>query len=64
MNLKADAVLVQVVERVARRDADGADVGQVIDHQLQDLAFGRLLGWGDNVVGDGHRGTLQTVKGR
>ncbi|MNL34512.1 hypothetical protein D3C87_1564880 [compost metagenome] len=54
MNLIADRVLIQVVQQVARRDRDHADVGQVVDDHLQDLAVDRLWAWG-LVMGDlGH----------
>ncbi|MNT57772.1 hypothetical protein D3C72_1951710 [compost metagenome] len=38
MNLIADRILVHVVQQVAWRDRDHADVSQVIDHHLQNLA--------------------------
>ncbi|MNG93402.1 hypothetical protein D3C79_523690 [compost metagenome] len=55
VHFEADAVLVQAVQRVARRQGDAADVGQVVDHHLQDLAFDRLRWRGDEVVEGGHR---------
>ncbi|MNP14168.1 hypothetical protein D3C76_1064810 [compost metagenome] len=56
VHLVADRVLVDVVQQVARRDGDHADVGQVVDHQLQDLTVDRLRARGF-VVGDlGHCG--------
>ncbi|MNG14681.1 hypothetical protein D3C84_984550 [compost metagenome] len=56
MHLKTDTVLVEAVQRVARGDANRADVGQVVDHQLQDLALDRLLRRGDKVGEGEHRG--------
>jgi len=35
----ADAVLVELIQRIARRDAEAADIGEVIDHHLQQLTF-------------------------
>jgi hypothetical protein len=54
VHLIADRILVDVVQQVAGRDRNHADVGQVIDHHLQDLAVDVLGARGFEVADLGH----------
>ncbi|MNP15948.1 hypothetical protein D3C76_1083230 [compost metagenome] len=56
VHLIADRVLIEVVQQVAGRDRDHADVGQVVDHHLQDLAIDVLGARGLEVADQGHCG--------
>lgn len=54
MHLMADAVLVQRIQRVARRDRDHADVRHVVDDHLRDLTLDRFRRTVFKAGDDGH----------
>ena len=54
VHFKADGVLIDAVQQIARGDFHRTDIAQVIDHQLQDLAVDRLADRGIEMGEEGH----------
>ncbi len=54
MHFKADGVLINAVQQIARGDFHRTDIAQVIDHELQDLAVDRFADRGIEMAEGGH----------
>ncbi len=55
MDFEPHTVLIEVVQRVAGRDGHAADIGEVVDHHLQDLRLDRLVRGGGEMAEAVHR---------